>query len=438
VKFRAGTKLFKLQKSLYQKRQWYFLGILPGAWAIVGSRWGSYLPSEPIFFSDLFIAILITSSIFSKSRVIRSVRFSLFVFLGFYLSFQLLIADWDQPIITMRDFMPYFYLTVAPIMALRFISAPDEVQRTFGKLLEFCLLLHTFWCLSSFYIPNLSENLPLVSSAQGLHIFSIRPDFDASITSVFIAMVMLGRINLISRSFQFPLLLLSIIYIFSQNNRASFISFAILLVIAIQGRLKLVRNFDQRAFFKLLVFSVFLISIIFIGQLSIGQKFLGTLSANSANPSALAGAGTASARLDAWENIFNYINSSPRRIAIGSGFGTDYLQDSGALRAMVNAEAGSRTNPRHPHNYWINSYARLGLVGFLLICLIMFSGLKMTLKICKNPFGYSDATLVSALLFIAIIPIASLGVVLESPFGAIAMSMSLGFILAEMNRKKVS
>jgi O-antigen ligase len=430
--------LIEIEQSQRQKRQWYFLGILPGAWAIVGSRWGSYLPSEPIFFSDLFIALLIISSIFSKSRVKRSVRFSLFVFLIFFLSFQLLIADWNQPITTLRDFMPYFYLAVAPIMALRFISANDEVQEAFGKVLEFCLVLHTLWCLSSFFIPKFSESLPLVNAAQGLHFFSIRPDFDASITSVFIAMVILGRINLISRKFQYFLIFFSIIYIFSQNNRASFISFAILLVIAIQGRLKLVRNIDQRAFMKLVVVTAFLISIIFIGQLSIGQKFLGTLNANSNNISAQAGAGTASARLEAWKNVFNYSNSNPRRIAIGSGFGTDYLQDSGALRAMVNSEAGSRTNPRHPHNYWINSYARLGLTGFLLIGLIIFSGLRMALKICKNPFGYRNATLFSALLLIGVIPIASLGVVLESPFGAIAMSMTLGFMLAEMNREKAS
>ena len=95
--------MIEIEQSQRQKRQWYFLGILPGAWAIVGSRWGSYLPSEPIFFSDLFIALLIISSIFSKSRLKRSVRFSLFVFLIFFLSFQLLIADWNQPITTIHQ-----------------------------------------------------------------------------------------------------------------------------------------------------------------------------------------------------------------------------------------------------------------------------------------------------------------------------------------------
>jgi len=428
--------LIESRRATNQNRGWYFVAILPGAWAIFGSRWGSYLPKEPFFFSDLLICLLVASTILSNVLVKRRNKFNLYLFFSFYLVFELLMSDWVQPITSLRDFLPYFYLTVAPLMAIRFISAGDAMLARFGILLQVCIVLHTFWCVASFFIPQITLSLPIVSAAQSLHIFSIRPDFDAVITSVFIAMVILNRINIIPRKIQYLLVLVGSAYIILQNNRASFISFVLLILLASRSRIKLVENIDLKGLLKIAGFSMATISIVIISQLSIGQKFIGTINADSTNASAQAGAGTASARLSAWKLVFDFIDAKPQRLAFGTGFGNDYLQDSGALRALVNSEEGSRTSPRHPHNYWINSYARLGLVGIATLFLLFSQGLRRSFRVFKNHSSYGDATLISALIFISIIPVASLGVVLESPFGAISMSMSLAFMLAVAEKEK--
>ncbi len=435
MKLRNGMNLLNSSKAIPVNFRWYLIAILPGCWAIFGSRWGSYLPREPIFLSDILILLLLVATLFSRIKVIRKSKFTIYVVYLFLLLSKLIFSNWDYPLTLLRDFIPYFYIAMAPLVAWRIIPSNVVISQKIGRFLEYCIVAHAAWCLFSFYLPNFVTILPQISSSQQIHVFSIRPDFDAAMVSVFIAMVVLKRISVINLSVQRIFAVLGSSYILLQDNRASFISFSILMLISIRYRLSRLDNVLKRASVRILVLSCVCLALIGISQLTIGQKFIGTTQLISKESSSMVGAGTASARLAAWTQVMNYLDSSPQRVFFGVGFGPDYLQDSGALRALVNSEVGSRTMPRQPHNYWLNTYARLGILGLGILGLIFAQCLRLAIRILRKPTDYGVEMLISSLIFIALIPVASLGVVLESPFGAIAMTLALGFMLVERERR---
>lgn len=334
----------------------------------------------------------------------------------------------------LRDFAPYIYLVTAPLIAIRIMAASGKMVRQLGRFIEWCILGHGVWTIFSYYFPGLIKGLPLVSNSQEIRIFSIRSDFDAAIMSVLIAMVIMGKMSVIQVRLQFILALLGSGYIVLQGNRASFISFSILIFFALKYRLKKITVFYAKVVGRLIIVLFVSLGIVGISQLTIGQKFIGTTQVFSQGATSIVGSGTAAARFSAWKQVAQYVNMSPVRIGFGVGFGSDYMQHSGALRALVNAGEGSRTSPRHPHNYWLNTYARIGLFGMGILLILLTQTFKIVVKILRDPTIYGLETLISSLIFVALIPVATFGVVLESPFGALALAMAIGFILTEREK----
>jgi len=417
-----------------QNFSWYLIAILPGCWSIFGSRWGSYLPREPFFFNDLFISILVLSFVLSREKVIRKRKFTSFLIFFLYLVIKILFSSWDNVLLVLRDSIPYIYLVTAPLIAIRILTANARIVRQLGKFMEWCIVGHAAWTIFSYYFPGLIKGLPVVSNSQELHIFSIRADFDAAIMSVLIAMVIMGQISVIPIRLKIPLALLGSSYILLQGNRASFISFSILIFISLKYRLKKIKVFYAKAVATLIIVLLVSLGIVGISQLAIGERFVGATRGFSQGATEIAGSGTASARISAWNQVAQYVNSSPARIGFGIGFGTDYMQQSGALRALVNADQGSRTLPRQPHNYWLNTYARIGLLGMGILLILLTQTLKIVAKVLREPTRYGVETLMSSLIFAALIPVATFGVVLESPFGALSLAMAIAFMLAEREK----
>lgn len=410
---------------------WYVIGIFPGIWAIIGSRWGSYLPREPFFLSDFLILVLILSTATSARERNRKKSFSLYSVFAWFLLLQLTLSNWTEPLIVLRDFIPYFYILISPLITLRMLNAPDKIMHKICLILEWSLTFHAVWTLISFFFPSFISALPVTSASQNINLFSIRPDFDALLISVFIALVILKKIHVIGSRMKYLIAFFGFIFIAMQNNRASFISLTFLVLLSIRIRLSQQARADRRLIFRIFILSLAAILVFVISQISIGHKFLGTFKFYSQESAYMTGAGTASARLEAWKMVIRYTNSSERNILLGVGFGTDYLQDSGALRALVNSTEGSRTKPRQPHNYWLNSYARMGIIGTSIICLIFYRGIRIAFKTLNNLSAHLDVNVMASLIIIGLIPIASLGVVLESPFGALAASLSLGILLRD-------
>jgi O-antigen ligase len=175
-----------------------------------------------------------------------------------------------------------------------------------------------------------------------------------------------------------------------------------------------------------------------VSDTKVGRKFISTVSVFSeqnGSSNNADGFGTANARIKSWNIVLSYMDADPAKQIFGVGFGPDFMTDSGALRALVASEEGSRALPRQPHNYALNTYARLGILGFTLYFLVFTSILRKSFEnLDKNDI---DVMVLASLMFIALVPISLLGVVSESPFGAISMIFSLSVVLEKLEYKRI-
>ena len=143
------------------------------------------------------------------------------------------------------------------------------------------------------------------------------------------------------------------------------------------------------------------------------------------------GVGTFQARTAAWKAIVSWMgDGGVTRIGFGVGFGPHYMQLSEADIAFQ----GDYPDPtvRAVHNYVLNTSARLGIIGALLEVAIgllaLVAALRLTARVTEAP----DLDLLAGLLIIAIPVVSLLGVVLESPFGAIPYFWAVGYLSARM------
>jgi hypothetical protein len=143
------------------------------------------------------------------------------------------------------------------------------------------------------------------------------------------------------------------------------------------------------------------------------------------------GVGTFYARSDAWGEIVDWIHrDGPSRALLGVGFGAHYLQLSGGDVLLL----GSLADPdvRAAHNFGVNTWARLGAIGLAVVGLIMVlaivAAVRLVLLLREPPL----LDVFAALLVLAIPTTALLGVVLESPFGAIPYFWAVGYLGARM------
>ena len=131
--------------------------------------------------------------------------------------------------------------------------------------------------------------------------------------------------------------------------------------------------------------------------------------------------GTVQVREYAWTGVTEYILADARRTAVGVGFGPDFIQDSGTAYSL---EGSEYTDVRSPHNYVFGTLARLGVAGALLVLLLIGAGAVLSVRRLADS---GDAVTVLAALLVLGLPVtALLGVVLESPFGAIPYFWAIG------------
>jgi O-antigen ligase len=124
--------------------------------------------------------------------------------------------------------------------------------------------------------------------------------------------------------------------------------------------------------------------------------------------------------------VIDWTNEEPVRQLVGSGFGNDFLAESGTKAFL---EGTTYTNVRSPHNWFVGIYARMGLVG-LALALAVIGQAGWAVWKNRRRIGADPVLAISALVIASILPVASLGVVLEAPFGAVPFFWALGVIHA--------
>jgi hypothetical protein len=283
------------------------------------------------------------------------------------------------------------------------------------------LTVHVLWVEAAGYLPGWPQDWPLLG---GSAIFTSRPDFDTAVVGVAVA---LALHQLLHRRTRNPGVLAALGLFLTANGyallssptRAGLLAGLLASGVVVLGWL-LRRTVSPRRLSGRLRAAVLLVLLaLFVGLLALtppGQRLAQSVSGQQSNA-----AGTINARELAWRAVDRYVLADAPRTAIGVGFGPDFLTDSGGTYLL---EGDVYKDVRSPHNYLIGAFARLGLAGMLLAALLMAGAGLAAVRTLAGPVGTTTA--LAALLVLALPVTALLGVVLESPFGAIPYFWAVG------------
>ncbi len=401
-------------------------GTLVMALMLASGRWGSYLGASPIFLTDVLVFCAVIHALFRASlhqglageatRVRYVVPFALCIA---WATLRLLFGT-HYDLAALRDFAPYAYAVVGIIGATAIARAPILERLRTGRILLWALGAHAAWMFVVVILaPSLPESLPLLSPDQSVHVLSVRNDYDSAITGVFAAWLL----TLILRNVRPTPALCGFcaawLTILTTNSRAGMIGAFFACVLAFIAALRNHQTpLSDRVTIIGLIPLVLAVLAIFIPSTNAGARLFATFGAGARSAETLDASATGHARDRAWRTVFHYSTTDPERALVGVGFGPDFMADSGALYDLVGPNTAINSRPRSPHSYWFGTFARLGLVGLVIFGAIFFVillGVKSRIStICDEPL-----LLITALVPVALIAPFSLGVVMESPFGAI-------------------
>jgi O-antigen ligase len=323
----------------------------------------------------------------------------------------------DEPLTALRDLAPYAY-AVAALVA--FVLPVADRLRTVW-LVYAALTVHVLWVEGAGYLPGWPQDWPLLG---GSAVLTSRPDFDTAVVGVAVALAVHQVLHRRPRS-RWALVGLGLFLavnayaLLSSPTRAGLLAGLLASGVVVLSRL-LRRTMSPRRLSGRLRGGVLVVMLaLFVGLVALtppGQRLAQSVSGQQSNAS-----GTINARELAWRAVDRYVLADAPRTAIGVGFGPDFLTDSGATYLL---EGDVYKDVRSPHNYLIGVFARLGLAGMLLGALLLAGAALAAIRALAGPVG--TPTALAALLVLALPVTALLGVVLESPFGAIPYFWAVG------------
>lgn len=400
------------------------------------SRWGTHVSVGYVFISDvLFVSAIISFLISEGWR--RNFQFkignpglSFYVLLLFFGYFCLrFITSLGQGTLYewLRDGVPFVYASLAFISALSVTRLNNLSSVKTYKFLRWGLSFHVCWTAVVTLTGN-SNGFWEVGPLGTATAFGMRGDIDSALIAILVGTNL--REAIISKKIlwnSLGILIGVVVIATSSDSRAGFISLALAIVISL-WLVSTTAQSDYKIRNRLTIVSIILIVIsgIFIVTTSSGQRVLTSVFPELAAVIDDKGAlGTINARELTWQGVFEWTSNSSSRALIGSGFGNDFLSESGTLKFL---EGETWENVRSPHNWIVGIYARMGAIGVSLISwwmiLIVRKSYLFREKISKDPL-FS----LSLITFSTLIPVSLLGVILEAPFGAIPFFWSAGLIM---------
>lgn len=382
------------------------------------SRWGSYLgvPSRSVYLADVgLVAVLVWLLACRRSdvrgtRLPRSLAWPLLAFLG-WSGIRFLTWSRSPDLDTLRDLAPYAYGAVALLAA---VPVSAGAWRSTERWLGGALLLHAGWVTVAVLAPSLPQRTPLLGGQ--IHVLELRPDFDGAMCAVLAALALRacgrrGPYRL--RMAALGVAAWSSFLVLEMGSRASLLALLAIGPIVVEQIVHGPRSIPRRWLVLGLVVALGLAAAV-VPQTSTYQRVVGVT-----DPNNLAG-GTASARQAVYAEVLDYLHDDPGRTAFGVGFGPDFLELSGGASHY---EGTTYTGVRAPHNYLLNTYARLGLIGLALLLWLVSVAAWTAWRALRDR---SSLSLMLAGLLTAIFVTSQVGVILEAPFGAIPFWWAVG------------
>jgi hypothetical protein len=417
---------------------------------LASSRWGSYVLPGPPYIADLLLAVLLINGILSSLNRERHIswRETSMAILGgatlAWCSIEFLLGSLSQD--SLRDAAPYFYVVII------FLTVPlaDDQEKYLSRLITAALVFHAAWTTLTLLAGHLSFEPSLGAPAEGsdsLYVFAIRGDVDM-LSSGLLAVISLHRALLGRR----PLLNVALMVwgtslVVAMNSRAGLLTFAAQVVLIMllaparnRQRFTTAASATYRSSANASKASLAVAAIICLipfalytapSSAAIGRATAwlsgntGVWTGSGSDPSA-----TSTARFRTWSHLAKWLADNRSRSMFGVGFGPNYMLETGDVALLVGNN--NRTDVRSPHSFEMNTWARLGAVGLAIILALAIAGYFLVARIVIAAYrsrGHIRDTDLLALLVAASAPIAgTLGVVLESPFGALPYFWSLGHL----------
>jgi len=424
-------------------RDWRVMpGAIVVAFVYAFSRWGTNIGVSPIFIGDILIGlsllhVLVSNKVGGEAR--RDTRVSgrvthLFTLFFIYFGFRFLFSigqsstlDW------LRDGVPYAYCALAFLSAYAVARSGAETRTRTVRLFRWALTVHIIWVSAITVTAHASgfDVLPFSSAP----LFELRPDIDVALSAIAAAaslrQVILGRRrwwNLLGVA-----LSVTIVLVFT-GTRAGQVSLLAALTLSFAFTYAGSGIHSRRQIAMLISVPILFTAVaLVLPNTTAGERLIATVAPSlSESSSVVNGAeGTQRARDQVWGGVVEWTNKDTGRMVLGSGFGNNFLEQSGTLSYL---EGTTYSNVRSPHNWFIGTYARLGIIGTILIVWWLLE-LGVFMFRSRHWLGQDDLVFISAMTLVSIVPVATFGVVLEAPFGAIPFFWASGVLMASRPRR---
>jgi hypothetical protein len=399
--------------------------VMAVALLLAGTRWASYIhiPSTPIYATDVLIVLgggkfLLRRRAPDEASLLPAAA----VLLLGWTCIRFLSSP-TMEMVAFRDAWPYLCAALTLASASAFRSGRYNEEATYRVLL-WALRLHLFWCLGTLLLGMTA--FPQIPSSP-VRLFELRPDIDSALMGLLAALSLRDMVTGKQRVISTWSAVLGIGGSLALHSRAGLLS--TFLVVAVSA-LWALRRMRRDAVLHAVVLS--LLPILLAGGAFLvvktpsGERLFATFGGDTpSTQSQISAEGTTRARSLVWQRSLEYAQESPTRLLFGVGFGPNFLMQSGAAPLL---EGTTYSGVRSPHNHFVGTLARLGIVGVTLLALFLLA----LLRAAKTIWAMQSSRLPFSclLLCLAMLPVATLGVVLESPFGAVPFFWASGIVLA--------
>lgn len=413
------------------------------AFILAFSRWGTNLGYAPLFISDVLIAasvvhLVATSAIKGtppKSKLLigrPSLLFSCF-FTYFIVRFVLSLGS--SPLLDwVRDGMPFVYGALAFLSGYSLARSSHRARQNTLWLFKASLIVHLLW-VALVSALDAGQGFDVLGPMGQAPLFHVRPDIDVAFIAVAAGLSLrslaAGRRKIVHIS---VLALATFVVLGWTSTRAGQLSLLLCVLFAWIAAYVTWKHLSTRR-------AVLTIAAIVLGgsfmlifpQTEVGERMMATIAPHASGAEQQASAlGTQRARELTWTGVMEWTNEENLRTLFGVGFGPDFLHESGTLHYL---EGTTYENVRSPHNWFVGIYARLGAVGAALVVAWVIQMLHLIVRYIR-PITQNELYFACSLIFLALLPVATFGVVLEAPFGAIPFFWAAGILMAIRPQKR--
>ncbi|MFI7744889.1 O-antigen ligase family protein [Kocuria rhizosphaericola] len=389
-----------------------------------------------MFLTDVLILLAVANAWAAHSVSSWQINFGKMAFPGWaatafllYMGFRAFFGPDFFTLDWARDVVPFLYSALALLSAAGYAASGPLGRAKTMQILWWALNGHLAWTLLvNFGLINPESTPQMPGATDGVTVFAQRVDVDMAVlgmtASLYLRRIIMGKRRLLSAIG----MSLSLVALFGLGSRAGLL--AALVAMGIVYSCTLVAHWNPRSRLRLLLLAplTVVLAAVLLPQTEAGQRLLaGSGAIEAIQPHEQGALGTTQSREQAWSQLMEWTNEDPTRAWVGAGFGPNIIQEAGIEDTLSGTDY---EGVRSPHSWFVGIYARTGTIGLSFTAVVLAVLLAHMWRI-RQLIGSTELLTLAAAGVSAVLVVAALGVVLESPFGAVPFWWFVGLLMAE-------